>query len=309
MPSWQARFLNRFVRLYVRRRDWGNAEALAHRARRLLGMPRVLQRLALLGLQHERVVDGGVRGEWLSVPQPAPGVLLYIHGGGYVSCSSATHRSITTSLARRIGCRVFSADYRTAPEARFPAALDDVLAAYRWLTTQEEPGTRVAVAGESAGGGLVLALALHARDNGWPAPACLVALSPWTDLAGTGASLRANEGRCAMFYPENMPAFASVYLGGASADDPRASPLYADLRGLPPVLLQVGSTELLLDDAVRVHERIVAGGGWSRLTMYADVAHGWQLLSPFVPEARDAVREVAGFVRLHLGRTIGVGDS
>jgi acetyl esterase/lipase len=195
---------------------------------------------------------------------------------------------------------VFSADYRTAPEARFPAALEDVLAVYRWLRERGAAGERIAVAGESAGGGLVLALALHARDARWPAPACVVALSPWADLAGTGASVRAHDGRCAMFRPENVRAFASVYLGDAPATDPRASPVYAEFHDLPPVLLQVGSTELLLDDARRVHDAIVAAGGASRLTVYDDVIHAWQLLAPFMPEARAALREIADFVAAHL---------
>ncbi len=325
MPSWQARLFDRYVRLRIRRRDWGEDRALARRARRLLGAPPVYRRLVLWGLRHKPVrvavpqrVEGvpgipgvsAVRGEWILVPAATPpspgvtpGVLLYVHGGGYVSCSSATHRPITTALARRVSCRVFSADYRRAPEARFPAALEDVLAVYHWLLTEGAPGAPIAVAGESAGGSLVLALALHARSAGWPAPVCVAALSPWTDLAGTGASLHTNNGRCAMFHPENIPAFASVYLGGAPAEDPRASPLYADLRGLPPVLLQVGSTELLLDDARRMHERILAAGGASRLTIYEDVVHGWQLLTPLVPEARAAVQEVADFLRGHLSGT------
>ena len=306
MSSWQARLFDRYVRLCVRRRDWGEEPALARRARRFFGAPPAYQRLALRGLRCERVAVGGAHGEWISLPAPKAGVLLYVHGGGYVSCSAATHRPITAALARLLGCRVFSADYRTAPEARFPAAFEDVASVYRWLVTEGAPGARIALAGESAGGGLVLALALHAREAGWPAPACVAALSPWTDLAGTGTSLRANDGRCAMFHPENIPAFASAYLDGARADDPRASPLYAEWGGLPPVLLQVGSTELLLDDARRVHERIVAAGGASQLTEYDDVVHGWQLLAPLVPEARAALREVAGFVRAHLVDPDGV---
>lgn len=260
----------------------------------------MLQRLAGRGLHHSVVTHPDVRGEWLSVPRPRAGVLLYVHGGGYVSCSAATHRPVTAHLARLLRCRVFSMDYRIAPEARFPAAFEDVLDAYLWLCRDAAPGEPVAVVGESAGGGLVLALALHARDEGWPPPACLGALSPWTDLAATGRSLLENNGRCAMFRPENMPAFASAYLGGAPPDDPRASPLYGDGARLPPVLLQVGNTELLLDDARRMHEKIVAQGGTSRLTVYDDVVHGWQLLVPFVPEAAVALAEVADFVRLHV---------
>lgn len=304
MPSWQARVLNGYARLCLRRRDWGDAQALTRRARRLFGAPPVYRQLILLGLRCERVTTAsGVRGEWTTTPAPTHDVLLYVHGGGYVSCSAVTHRPITATLARLAGCRVFAADYRIAPEAPFPAALDDVVSAYRWLLTDGAPGARIAVAGDSAGGGLVLALAVHARDAGWPAPACVVALSPWTDLAGTGTSVRANDGRCALFHPGNIPAFAAVYLDGAPADDPRASPLYAELSGLPPVLMQVGSTELLLDDARRMHERVLAAGGSSRLTVYDDVVHGWHLVAPLLPEARVALREVAGFVRAHLNES------
>lgn len=301
MPSWQARLLNGYARLWIRRRDWGDARALTRRARRLFGAPPVYRQLVLHGLSCERVTtEYRVRGEWIAGRAATPDVLLYVHGGGYVSCSAATHRPVTAALARLVGCRVFAAEYRTAPEAPFPAALDDVLAVYRWLLAEAAPGARIAVAGDSAGGGLVLALALHARDAGWPAPACIAALSPWTDLAGTGASVRANDGRCAMFRPENIPAFAAVYLDGAPADDPRASPVHAELSRLPPLLLQVGSTELLLDDARRVHERVVAGGGSSRLTVYEDVMHDWHLLAPLLPEARVALQEVAAFLRAHL---------
>ena len=269
---------------------------MAHRARRLWGWPTFGQRMALRGMGHQLVVDGGVRGEWLVPPTPSSGVILYVHGGGYVACSAATHRPVTTALARATGCRVFSADYRLAPEARFPAAFDDVAAVYQWLVTRGAPGERIALAGESAGGGLVLALAVHARDHGWPAPACVVVFSPWTDLAGTGESVGGNAGRCAMFHPDNIAAFAAAYLGPAQPNDPRASPLYADLRGLPPLLLQVGSTELLLDDARRFHDGVTKTAGSSRLTIYDDVPHAWQLLTPFLPEARAAIAEAADFI-------------
>jgi acetyl esterase/lipase len=128
-----------------------------------------------------------------------------------------------------------------------------------------------------------------------------VGFSPWTDLAGRGASVRENDGRDAMFRPENIPAFAAEYVGDTPPDDPRASPVYADLHGLPPMLLQVGSTELLLDDSRRVHEQVVAAGGESHLSVYDDVHHGWQMLTAFVPEARLALGEAATFIRQHLG--------
>jgi monoterpene epsilon-lactone hydrolase len=298
--SWQARLFDGYARLVLRRRDWGTADQLARRARRLWGMPAGLRGLGLRGLRHRVVAKDGVRGEWLEPPMPRRGVVLYLHGGGYVACSAETHRPVTTALARSTGRRVFSADYRLAPEFPFPAAFDDAVAAYRWLL-HRAPGEPIAIAGESAGGGLTLALAVHFREAGWPAPACLVAFSPWTDLAGTGESLRANEGRCVMFHPENIAAFAAAYLAGARSDDPRASPLHADLGGLPPTLIQVGSAELLLDDARRVHDRIVAAGGASRLSVYPRAPHAWQLLMPWLPEARLSLGEAGEFVRAHLG--------
>jgi monoterpene epsilon-lactone hydrolase len=299
MPSWQARMFNAGVRILVRRRNWGNLALVSRRARVVFGAPWPYQWIARQGLECRCVRTERVNGEWLVPRQPRHGTILYIHGGGFVSCSAATHRPITASLARRTRAAVFSANYRLAPEVPFPAALDDVVATYEWLVS-ETRGSPVAIAGDSAGGGLALSLAVHARDAGLPAPACVVGFSPWTDLAGRGASLRENDGRDPMFRPENIPAFASLYLGRISADDPRVSPVYADLRGLPPLLLQVASTELLLDDSRRVHDRVIAAGGESQLSIYDDVHHVWQMLTPFVPEARLALGETAAFIDRHL---------
>jgi acetyl esterase/lipase len=220
-----------------------------------------------------------------------------VHGGGFVACSAGTHRPITAGLARISGRRVFSLDYRLAPEHRFPAALDDVLAAYRWLLEQGIPPDSLALAGDSAGGGLVLSTLLRARDVGLPLPACALCFSPWTDLAGSSAESRLNDGRCAMFHPENVVEFASAYLGDISPMDPYASPVFADLGGLPPVLLQVGSTELLLEDARRVHVKIQSAGGISRLEIFDDVFHCWQMLDGLLPEARVALNQAAEFIR------------
>jgi acetyl esterase/lipase len=238
-----------------------------------------------------------VRGEWVAPKNYDEGVILYLHGGGYVSCSAATHRPITAALARLARLRVFSLNYRLAPENRFPAALDDAVAAYRWLLEQRLPANAISLAGDSAGGGLVLGLLLRARDSGLPLPGCGVCFSAWTDLAGTGASVRLNDGRCAMFRPENNAEFASAYLGATSPFDSYASPLHADLSGLPPLLFQIGSTELLLDDSRRAHQKIQAAKGISQLEIYDDVAHCWQMLDGLVPEARDALRQAANFIR------------
>ncbi|MBA3271398.1 MAG: alpha/beta hydrolase, partial [Acidobacteria bacterium] len=242
-----------------------------------------------------------VQGEWLIPDAPIPGVVFYVHGGGFVACSAATHRPITAALAHLTRCRVFSVEYRLAPEHRFPAAHDDVLAAYEWLLSTGTTSSGVALAGDSAGGNLVLALAVRLRDQSLPAPACVVAFSPWSDLAGTGASVQSNDGRCAMFRSENIVDFAAATLGAAPPSAPAVSPVYADLHGLPSALLHVGSTELLLDDARRVHEGIRAAGGASRLEIYADVPHCWQMLVPFVPEARRSLRDAAAFITQSIG--------
>jgi epsilon-lactone hydrolase len=304
MPSWQARVANTAVRTLIRRRDWGDIGRAARRARIILEAPAPYGWLVRQGLAHRSVHEGGVRGEWLRPARPREGVILYVHGGGFVCCSVTTHRPITSSLARRTSSAVFSAEYRLAPENQFPAALDDVIATYEWLV-RSTSGAPIAVAGDSAGGGLALSLSLHARDAGLPPPTCLVGFSPWTDLAGTGASLHENDGRDVMFRPENIPSCAAAYLGAASRFDPRASPVCADFHGLPPMLLQVSSTELLLDDSRRVHDGVIAAGGSCRLTVYDSLHHVWQILTPFVPEARVALGEAAAFIRSQFDRSAG----
>jgi acetyl esterase/lipase len=294
------------MRLFVRRRRWGkDARAVARRARLIFGAPSPYQWLRARGLNVRPVNDGGIRGEWVETPGTGRGggVIFYLHGGGFVSGSPATQRPLTAALARLTSLRVFSLDYRLAPEHRYPAALDDAFAAYRWLLAREGA---ICIAGDSAGGGLVLSCLLRVRDAGLAPPACAVSFSPWTDLDGTGASVSANDGRCAMFRKENIEEFAAAYLpAGASRRDPYASPAHADLSGLPPLLLQVGSTEILLDDARGVHDKIRASGGASRLEIYEDLPHGWQMLDGLVPESRAALRQAASFIREHLRAAAG----
>lgn len=277
--------------------DWGNERALVRRARRLFGAPAFWGRLRTRGLTITRVDADGVHGEWLTPPSPAAGVIMYVHGGGYVACSPATHRPITAALSKLSGLRVFSLDYRLAPEHRFPVAFDDTIAAYEWLLQQ--PGvdpSRVAISGDSAGGGLALALLSSLAQHGLPMPACAVLGSPWTDLTGSGASGHENDGRCHMFRFANLEDFSHAYLGDNSAGDPRASPLFADLSDLCPILIQVSSTEVLLDDSTRLNTKIRAAGGESRLEVYPDVIHAWQMLDGLVPEARVALTSAVAFI-------------
>ena len=298
MPSWQARSISAAIKTFIRRRSWGNESQLARRARRLFGTPTAISRLYTTRLTIEQVSTGGIKGEWLTPADASSGAILYIHGGGYVSCSPASHRPITGALARLTRTRVFSVDYRLAPENKFPAALEDVVAAYRWLLDKmgAEP-SRLTVAGDSAGGGLTLALLLKAKELGLPLPACAVCFSPWTDLSAEGESIISNEDSCAMFTSENIYDFAAAYLGGHSARDPYASPVYGNLSGLPPVLLHVSSDELLLDDSRRIHDSIQKSGGDSTLHIFDGVSHGWQMLQGIVPEAKLSLLEAADFIK------------
>lgn len=281
---------------FVRRDDWGGELKLKLLSRILFGAPAPYQWATMYGVK--RVKNPGEAGEWIVPKVPNRGVILYIHGGGYVSGSPKTHRPITAALARLTRRKLFSVDYRRAPESRFPAALEDVIAAYQMVLAGIPADEPVAIAGDSAGGGLALALAMHARDAGLTRPACVVMFSPWTDLEGTGNSLTSNNGRCAMFRPGNIEQFARVYLGGASPRNPKASPFFGAASNLPPVQFQVGESELLLDDSVRVHERILQTGGSSELLLN-DSFHGMQVVTPILPEARESLKAAAGFMLEH----------
>jgi acetyl esterase/lipase len=247
------------------------------------------------------VHNARVRGEWIAPRNPQAGVILYIHGGGYVAGSTRTHRPLTAALARLTQRRVFSVDYRLAPEHPFPAAYDDAVCAYQWMLDETaHDSSSIAIAGDSAGGGLTLALLVAAREREMPMPACAVLYSPWTDMEGLIEAPHPNVGRCAMFAPPNIDDFANAYLGNASRRDTRASPLLSEMHGLPPLLLQVGEPELLVEDSRRVHEKIRSAGGSSDLEIWPNVFHGWQMLDGLVPEARAALHQSATFIGRHL---------
>lgn len=298
MASWQSRYLSAAIEKVMRRENWGGERRLALTARALFGAPAPHRWLTMLGVK--RVKNALEPGEWIVPKMPKWGVILYMHGGGYVSCSAKSHRPITASLARLTSRRVFSVDYRRAPEARFPAALDDVIAAYQKILAGIPTDEPIALAGDSAGGGLALALAMHARDAGLTRPACIVLFSPWTDLEGTGKSRTSNDGKDAMFRAPNVTQFAKVYLADASPRNPKASPLFGSASNLPPIQFHVGTTEVLLDDSVRVHERILQTGGSSELVLN-DSFHGMQVATPLLPEARQSLSIAAKFIVGHFG--------
>ncbi|MCX7384120.1 MAG: alpha/beta hydrolase fold domain-containing protein, partial [Alphaproteobacteria bacterium] len=218
--------------------------------------------------------------------------LLFIHGGGMVLGNLETDHPMAVILCENLDAVVVSVDYRLAPEHPFPAALDDAVAAYADLAARQ----RILIAGDSAGGGLALALACAARDAGLPPPAGIVVFSPWTDLANTGPSVVENADRCAMFSAAALHAAAAIYLAGTDPADPRASPLHADLTGLPPMLLFAGSDELMRDDTTRLAERARAAGGEVETSIIPGVPHVWPYFARWLPEGRDALALVRRFV-------------
>lgn len=256
-----------------------------------------------------RTHDAPLRGEWLeridhaSTGSATPTV-LYCHGGGYYFCSPRTHRSLVFALATRADARIFSLDYRLAPEHRYPAALDDAIAAYRQLLANGVAPESIVIAGDSAGGGLALAALVALRDACDPLPAGGLLFSPWTDLATAGASIRSNDSADPMFCGAAITRAAKVYLGDAPPTDPYASPVYADLHGLPPLFMMAGSTEVLLDDSQRVADNARAAGVDCEFEVWKKMPHVWPIFAPFIPEANRALEQAAAFVRRATSRAV-----
>ena len=293
MASWQARLAAYMVRRRVKpalgdMSDIGKVRSVF--ATRLPSPSGVRYRPATLG---------GVPGEWVEADAPgtAACTLLYLHGGGFVGCSPQTHRPLTAALALQ-GMRLFVPDYRLAPEHPFPAALDDVRAAWDALRADVAAGGagRLAVAGDSAGGNLALALMLSLRDAGQPLPDVAALFSPSTDLTGASPSLLANAARDAMFDGAALGRLADAYLAGGDPAQALASPLLADLAGLPPLLVHVGENEVLRDDGLRLADKARAAGVQIELAVFDVVPHVWQLFWR-LPEAKRSVREAARFLR------------
>jgi epsilon-lactone hydrolase len=250
----------------------------------------------------ERVSAGGVEGEWIS-PADAPldKAILYFHGGGFRIGSVASHRDLIAQIAVASGCRVLAINYRLAPEHRFPAALDDALAAYGWMLGQGLTPGNVAFAGDSAGGNLVLAAMLALRERGLPLPIAAVLMSPWTDLAATGTSYVTRAEVDPIHQRPMILALAKNYLGGQGDPcDPLVSPLYADLAGLPPLLIQVGDRETVLDDSVMFADLARAAGVDVHLEVWDGMIHVFQMFGAALPEAHRAIASIAGFLNQHL---------
>lgn len=233
--------------------------------------------------------------EWISLAQATAGVMLYLHGGAYCLGSVNASRDLIARLVEATNHKALAIDYRLAPENPFPAALEDAISAYRWLLAQNVDPARIIFAGDSAGGGLAIATLVALRDAGQPLPAGAICISPWTDLALTGASIQSKAAVDPILDAASLVRYARDYAGGAPLTSPLISPLYADLAGLPPLLLQAGTDEILLDDATRLADRARQAGVAVTLETWAGLCHVFPAV-PFLPETTQAMAQVARFV-------------
>ena len=246
----------------------------------------------------EPVTANGVRAEWTSTPQDdRDAALLYMHGGGYVIGSLDSHRHMVSEAGRAAKAWALALDYRLAPEHPFPAPVEDAVSGYRYLLSRGIGPKRIAIAGDSAGGGLVVAAMLAIRDAGLAQPACGWCISPWVDMEGIGESMSSKEGADPMVQRAGLLDMAGLYLGGADPRSPLAAPIYADLKGLAPLLIQVGAAETLLDDAIRLAK--VAGAANVRvdLQVWPEMVHVWHLFHPELKAGMRAIETGGAYVR------------
>jgi epsilon-lactone hydrolase len=297
--SWQARLVQLALRLFVRPRL--TAEHGPASARVTLNRMAKLVRPPPRGIALEAGTLGGVRGEWIRARLDKSGhhpVVIYFHGGGYIAGTPRLSRPVVVRVVAQCGGEAFSAAYRLAPEHPFPAALDDAIACYDGLVQSGCAPHRIVLAGDSAGGGLALALALKIRDSAptRQMPAGIALISPWVDLTLSGASIAANAEIDPIIHIGFAKPARRMYLPGGRYDDPFASPLFARLDGLPPVFMQVGTCEIVLDDARRLAARLESAGVKHALEVWEGMHHDWQLSPVEFPEVRSAVTNIAKFV-------------
>ena len=270
--------------------DAAHARARMDKAGRQLPMPK--------GVAVTTITKGGISGLGFAPDEARRGTLVYLHGGGYSRGSALSHRALVARMSKAFGLKAVSINYRMAPEHPCPAAIEDAVAAIRAVMADEKGP--VILSGDSAGGGLALAATLRLRDAGERMPDALYLLSPWTDLSMSGESVRSKADRDPMLNPDYLGAGGQLYLGGRPGNDPEASPLFADLKGLPPTLIQVGSDEILLSDSTRLAEKLEAEGVPVDCEIWDGMWHDFQIFSPLIPEADWAIDRARVWVELHL---------
>lgn len=252
-------------------------------------------------IEVEETSADGVAADWVCAANADPArALLYLHGGGYVIGSRNSHRELASRLSRAAEARILLIEYRLAPESPFPAALDDATKSYRWLLAQGFDPSRLAIGGDSAGGGLTIATLMALRDEGVALPACAVCLSPWVDLEGKGESAQPGAVDDPIVSLEMLREMANQYAAG-QLTHPLASPIHGDLSGLPPLLIQVGMREALLDDSVRLADKLDTARVHFTLEQEVGLIHVWQQLAPAAPETKSALDRLGKFIRAQTG--------
>jgi epsilon-lactone hydrolase len=302
MSSWRSRALNLFLRQTFKRRlenIMGVSAAEIRRSRRRVERTGALSP-PICGTIIEPIDADGITGEWVRHPRSDNRrAVLYLHGGAYAVGSAATFREFASRLAAACGAPVLALDYRLAPEHPFPAALEDATAAWDHLLGTGLDPASVALVGDSAGGGLALATTMSLRDKGQALPGALVCFSPWTDLTASGLSVTDNAPRDPFLVAHLLASAAESYTGAADPTNPLISPLFGNFTGLPPLLIHVGTTEVLLSDSTRFAEKAIAAGVDTTLRCWEDAAHIFHLLARIVPEGRKAILESGRFVTSH----------
>jgi len=246
----------------------------------------------------EAVTVAGRAAEWITAPGSQTGrAILYLHGGGYVMGSLTTHRSLVGEISRAAQAAALLVDYRLAPEAPFPAAVEDGVAFYRWLLDQGFTPKNLAIAGDSAGGGLAVATLISARDQGLPMPKAAVPISPWSDMTCSNESYKTRAEADPLVGSGSIGDMANLYLQGKDPKHPYASPNFASLKSLPPLLIHVGRDEVLLDDSIKLDQKAKADGVNSTLEIWEDMIHVWHAFHPMLPEGKQAIESVGAFLR------------
>ena len=298
MPSLRSRIIQRIMRetkdallgdlpVEVRRRRFDAA------ARRAIRVPRHSCMQA--------IVADGIASDWFEPDNAVPGrALLYLHGGAYVIGSPTTHRGLAGNIALASRARLLLIDYRLAPENPFPAALEDTITAFHWLRGKGYLPEHIAIGGDSAGGGLTLATALSLRDSKEKMPAALFLISPWTDLTFSGESIRTRADRDPLLQVNDDSWLVNIYANGRPLTHPYISPVFADLHGLPPTFIQVGTEEILYDDSTRLEQKARLEGVDVSLETWSGMWHVFQGFAPYVPESLRAIEKIGEFIRNHL---------
>lgn len=303
MTSYRGRILKKILRASMARLRKRKPKTLEEYRRRL---DEIAKRIPVTpGVKVDSTMIKGCYAEWL-IPLSRKfhdaSTIFYLHGGGYSAGSTITHRALGASIAKKSGVRVLLLEYRLAPEHPFPAALEDAVATYQWLLEQGCPPERIAFAGDSAGAGLCIATTLYLRDHNLPLPKAIACISPWVDLLHSGESHKQNAAIDPLLVTSDAEEVALYYTDAENLRNPLISPIYANLQGLPPVLIQVGSEEILLDDAKTLAQKIKEVGGEIELKIWEGMWHVWHIAGMVLPESEKALEEIAGFLRAQIDK-------